>query len=459
MQDMSATKTTTAAAAPSFATSEPSDQAVSTSPLIVDVAIVGAGPVGLCLAHGLSRAGLTVALVEKQPRQSLAEAAYDGREIALTQASCAILRELGLWSQFQAADCSPLRDALVLNGSGAGGAQTGASMTIRARSRQREELGFLVPNFQIRRAAYRAVFEGPQADRVQLFERSGVAVLQRDSASARLQLDGAHAGQQIHAALVVAADSRFSETRRLMGLGARMRDFGRTMMVCRMTHEQPHHHVAWEWFAYGQTLALLPLNARIDPSSGEALHRSSVVLTLPGEQMQALQQLDDQAFGQEMTRRFENRLGAMAIDRDDSQGQGERHVYPLVGVYADDFCGLRSALVGDAAVGMHPVTAHGFNLGLQGQRTLLNALLQARQQGLDLAAPQVLSAYNRAHKLASWHMYQGTNFVATLYTQDQTPARWLREAVLRLADKVAPIKQLIASHLVQEPDRGPGLRG
>ena len=32
---------------------------------------------------------------------------------------------------------------------------------------------------------------------------------------------------------------------------------------------------------------------------------------------------------------------------------------------AQRFYGKRSALIGDAAVGMHPVTAHGFNLGLQ----------------------------------------------------------------------------------------------
>lgn len=415
------------------------------------MAIVGAGPVGLCLAQGLAARGLSVALVEKQPRQALAEAAFDGREIALTQASCAILRELGLWAHFKEADCSPLRDALVMNGSGRG--STGAAMTITARSRQREELGFLVPNFLIRRAAYAALFDGPQADAVRLFDQSGVKALQRDGQSARLQLGGAHEGEEIEAALVVAADSRFSETRRLMGMGAQMRDFGKTMLVCRVTHERPHRHAAWEWFGYGQTLALLPLNSRLGAAGGEPVHRASVVLTLPGEAMQQVMQLDDEAFGREITRRFENRLGAMAVDRGDAQGRGARHTYPLVGVYADDFTGLRSALVGDAAVGMHPVTAHGFNLGLQGQHTLARALAAARRRGADIGAPEVLAAYNRAHKLASWHMYKGTNFVASLYTQDAAPARWLREAVLRLADRVAPIRHTIAAHLVQEPAR------
>ncbi|MFT4190713.1 MAG: 5-demethoxyubiquinol-8 5-hydroxylase UbiM [Comamonas sp.] len=422
-----------------------------------DVAIVGAGPVGLCLAQGLAAAGLTVALVEKQPRQALAAPAFDGREIALTQASCAILRELGLWARFKDFDRSPLRDARVMDGSGPGRAP-GAAMTITARSRQREELGFLVPNFLIRQAAYETLFEGPHAGRVTLFDQSGVQALQRDARSVRLRLSGAHAGREIHAPLVVAADSRFSETRRLMGLGARLRDFGKTMLVCRMTHELPHHHAAWEWFGYGQTLALLPLNTRLE-DGGQPVHRASVVLTLPGEAMQQIMQLDDEAFGHEMTRRFERRLGVMAVDQADPQSRGARHTYPLVGVYADDFTGLRSALVGDAAVGMHPVTAHGFNLGLQGQDTLLRTLLAARARGADIGAPEVLAAYNRAHKRASWPLYQGTNFVAALYTRDQAPARWLREAVLRAADRVAPIRHAIAAHLVQEPAGGQGGRG
>ena len=37
-----------------------------------DVAIIGAGPVGLCLARALGLQGLRVALVERQPEAALA---------------------------------------------------------------------------------------------------------------------------------------------------------------------------------------------------------------------------------------------------------------------------------------------------------------------------------------------------------------------------------------------------
>src|SRR5690606_41351980 len=64
---------------------------------------------------------------------------------------------------------------------------------------------------------------------------------------------------------------------------ARMRDFGRTMTLFRVECDEPHHGVAYEWFDYGQTVALLPLNEG----------RRSVVLTLPTHEMRRLLTLDD----------------------------------------------------------------------------------------------------------------------------------------------------------------------
>ena len=75
-----------------------------------DVLISGAGPAGLCLASALSGRGLSIALVEQQPLPALAEPAFDGREIALTQASAATLQRLGLWHRIRAAEPNGARD-------------------------------------------------------------------------------------------------------------------------------------------------------------------------------------------------------------------------------------------------------------------------------------------------------------------------------------------------------------
>ena len=399
-----------------------------------DILIIGAGPAGLCLARALSGAGLRIGVVEQQPLAALADPPFDGREIALTQRSARTLRELGLWPRILERDpaaIAPLRDARVLNGVSPFAMVIGHGLTARS------ELGWLISNHLIRHAAFEAVqAAASEHGDITLLTGQPVEQVQCGDEHAQVRL----ADGSVHQArLLVAADSRFSSTRRAAGIGASQFDFGRTMLVCQMTIEQPHEHVAWEWFDLGQTLALLPMND--DPASGA--HRASVVLTLPHQQMAPLMSMEEEAFGQEMARRFHGRLGAMRL-------QSTRHLYPLVGMYPRQMVARRLACVGDAAVGMHPVTAHGFNFGLLSIDALARQLRAAHAAGADIAAPALLARYQRRHRLATRPLYEATRLVALLYTTESPPARLLREGALRVAEKMVPFKRLIAASLAGE---------
>lgn len=389
-----------------------------------DVAIVGGGPVGLAFARSLAGSGHRIALIDRQPLTALEQPAFDGREIALTHASRHILESLGAWQRINPAEISQLRDARIFNG------PSPFALNITAQTGGVEELGYFVPNHLIRQSLFEAVQRQPG---LELLGGANVAGVQTGADFHTLALSS---GAQLRARLVVAADSRYSETRRMMGIGADLHDFGRTMLVCRFAHEAPHEHITWQWFGYAQTLALLPLNG----DAGGNL--SNVVLTLPQHEMQQMLALDEEAFSENITRRFANRLGAM-------RKQGSINTYPLVGVYARRFIARRYALIGDAAVGMHPITAHGFNFGLQSQQRLAGRIWRARRRHQDFAADAVLQSYERAHRLATWPLYQATNAIASLYTDDRPAAQLLRNGVLRLADAVTPFKKAIAAHLSQ----------
>ncbi|WP_313253584.1 5-demethoxyubiquinol-8 5-hydroxylase UbiM [Stenotrophomonas acidaminiphila] len=386
----------------------------------VDVLVVGAGPAGLCLARGLADTGLAVTLVELQPAAALAEPAFDGREIALTHASRQIMRTLGLWERIDPAQVSPLCSARVMNGA------SPFALGFAAGNEDADPLGWLVPNHLIRRAAWEAV-QGQAG--LELVDGARVTAIETGEAANTVVLDD---GRRLSARLVVAADSRFSATRRMMGIGAQMRDFGKSMLVCRLAHELPHQHTAWEWFGYGRTLAMLPLPG----------DQCSAVITLPPQGIQELMAMDEAAFGEAVTGFFEQRLGRM-------RPVGTRHAYPLVGVYAHRFAGHRYALAGDAAVGMHPVTAHGFNFGLQSQQRLVREVAAAAARGADIGAAAVLARYERGHRLATRPLYEATNAIAALYNDSRLPARLLRGAALRAAHGVAPFRKMIAAHLTQ----------
>lgn len=391
---------------------------------VFDIVVIGAGPAGLCFARALAGSGLSVALVERQAREALADPDDDGREIALTHRSQRILRELGVWARLQDAHVADLRDALVLDGSDPDGLHFGPE------DAGRERLGWLVSNHAIRRAAF--VECEASAAATLLCGRRAVAV-STDAAGVAVTLDDERV---LRASLLVAADSRFSETRRAVGIAAAMRDFGRTMLVCRMRHECPHAGTAWEWFDHGQTLALLPLR---DPQV------SSVVLTVPQVQAQALQALAPDAFAAEMARRFHGRLGAMHFI-------GPCRAYPLVGVYPDAFVAERFAAIGDAAVGMHPVTAHGFNFGLIGQDALASAIRRAHAANQPFWSLPLLRAWERGHRRATRPLYLATSLIAGLYTDDALPAKVLRRTALRIARRAAPFRRAVSAGLTGESE-------
>ncbi len=390
-----------------------------------DVAIAGAGPAGLSFARALAGAGLRVALIEKLPAAKLADPPFDGREIALTQLSARLMRELGQWQRIDPAEISPLRRARVLNG------PSPFAMVVEPDAAH-AELGHLVPNHLIRRAAFDAARE---TEGVTLLDGRSVRCVGSGAGHAELTLDD---GTTLRARLAVAADSRFSETRRAMGIPAQMQDFGRTMMVYRMELGRPHENTAWEWFGYGQTLALLPLAGNL----------ASVVLTLPHRQIDALLALSEDEFNRDMERRFEQRLGSMRL-------ASTRHPYPLVAVYAERFVARRFACIGDAAVGMHPVTAHGFNFGLRGACALARHIRGALAAGRDFAAAEVLEAWQLEHRTATRPLYLATNAIARLYCDDTLPARLVRNLALRAGQGLKPFRDALTAAVSGASDKPP----
>jgi len=387
-----------------------------------DVAIIGAGPAGLTLACALSAAGLRSVLLERQPLAGLEQPPPDGREIALTHRAVAILRALGIWQRFAPQDISPIRQARVLDG------VSPSALGFDTQGRGLDALGYLVPNQAIRRAACAAA---QACAPVRLLADTTVTAIKSGTDTARLRLPD---GSGLGARLVVAADSRLSQARQFMGIGAQTREFGRTAIVCRLTHERPGDGTAWECFGYGRTLAMLPLNGQ----------RVSAVVTVRNSQVDALMQMPPESFAALLQDQFQSRLGDMQLD-------GARHAYPLVAVYADRFVAARFALAGDAAVGMHPVTAHGFNLGLYGVETLQRTLTQALRRGQDIGSLDLLRGYETTHRRATRPLYLGTNALVDLYTDDRAPARALRGAVLRLAERLPPLKAAITRQLTGVP--------
>ncbi len=389
-----------------------------------NIAIIGAGPAGLSLARLLSGHGLSTVLIEKQDVKSLSVPQFDGRDIAMTHLSKSTLTDMGVWQRFSKDQIHPLQEARVHNG------VSPFSLQFNRTDNSLEPLGYLAANWQIKRVLYDAVSE---CNDIELLAEKELVSSKSISSGVLLTIkDKNEELEEVEADLIVAADNRFSNTRRMMGVGAKLKDYGRVMIVCNMKHEKCHNHIARENFYYGRTCATLPLGSNM----------SSVVITVPATQSYELCDMDDESFNREAAALLENRLGHMEL-------VSERYSYPLVGVFSDRFFAEKFALVGDAAVGMHPVTAHGFNLGLRSTSLLAKLVVSAYRNGKDIASQNLLRRYQLSHYPEAKFLYTTTNALVSLFTNDRVPAKIARNAALRFANNCLPIKKFVSHRLTK----------
>ena len=204
-----------------------------------DVIIVGAGPAGLSFACSLINLNLKVLLVEKSNLSSISKPKPDGRETALTHNSLKILQRLGVWDLIDQSKVSPLKEAKVFDG------DSDSLLNFAANKSSIDALGYLVPNHLTCFALFQKV---SQSDNLSIINELSVDSVDTTLSGGKVTLSD---GQIFDSKLIVAADSRFSEIRRKMGIESTMKDFSKIMIITRVTHEKDHNQVALECFNYG----------------------------------------------------------------------------------------------------------------------------------------------------------------------------------------------------------------
>lgn len=381
-----------------------------------DIVIIGAGPTGLSLAASLANTNLKIVILDKLPVGSLQCPDYDGREIALTTPTINCLERLNAWNKINPEFIFPIKQAKVLSGGSSYALNFNDTDTL---------LGYLVSNHLIRKALYEVVCS---YSNIEVLTDTTVEDIQEHHSTRTVYLSNQSV---IEAPLVVAADNRFSESRRKVGIPSNAHDFSNVMILCKIEHEKHHHHCAFEYFNTDKVVAFLPMSS----------HASSLVMTVSPDKANHIKSLNEQQFTSKLSNQFEKQFGKIKT-------VGQRFFYPLVGVYSQRFVDKRFALIGDAAVGMHPVTAHGFNLGLKGAESLANEIRWALAQNKDIGSTEILERYQSEHRRATKLMYHGTNCVVNLFTTNTFFAQLLSQCTLRLVNHdLLPFKRIIMDYL------------
>jgi 2-octaprenyl-6-methoxyphenol hydroxylase len=380
------------------------------APQRCDVAIVGGGMVGASLALALAGTRLNVLLIEAVAAGSAQQPSFDERSTALGNGARQILSTLGVWDQIAPA-AAPIREIHVSDAGHFGFAR------LNAADHELTAFGYTVNNRQLGTILWRALARCPQ---VQLQSPARVTAVSLGPEWAELRIDD---GSLLQARLVVAADGAHSLVKQAAGIDSNERDYGQVALVANIRTDRSARAIAFERFTAGGPLALLPL----------ADGSYTVVWTLAPERTPALRDCDDAEFCRLLQESFGWRAGRILA-------VGKRASYPLSLVSAQQLCGQRVVLVGNAAQALHPVAAQGFNLGLRDAATLAELIATASDPG----SQPLLAQFAQRRSADRRGMIGFTDHLVKLFDSQRGAAIAARNLGLLLFDLNPPAKQALS---------------
>lgn len=382
----------------------------------LDVIVVGGGAIGSSLALALARDGFDVALVEKSaPKPWRADDDVDLRVVALAPDTRDLLHDLGVWSAIADARIGPYRRMRVWDALAPGG------LAFDAAEQGEAALGWIIENRLVQHALWQAI---AAHSGLRLVCPGEVADVENTEDAAVVTLAD---GMRLRARVLVAADGAESPLRKQLGIACAERDYAQRAVVAHVATERVHEHTAWQRFQPGGPLAFLPL----------ADGRCSIVWSLPNDEAARILALDDAAFRAELGSAFDFRLGTIT-------SATTRAAFPLRLRLADRYVSGRCVLAGDAAHVVHPLAGQGMNLGFRDVACVRRELRDARERGGDIGAAHVLRRYERERRSENALAAHGLDAIQRVFGADNFLRRAFAGAGLAVADRIAPLKQLLA---------------
>lgn len=394
----------------------------------LQMAVVGAGPVGLALALLAARRLPDARITVFDARPADRDVAADPRTLALSLGSVQLLERLGAWPGAAAAPIRRVHVSQAPAGITLGGLLGGddAAVTLDAADLGVPQLGAVLSYGALLAPLQAAWLAAAAAEPQRLATRFGTPVAALKDLADGVEVDAGIAERFDLA--VVAEGGVFAEQSR-KALAA---DYGQTAWVGTATLADagaPAAGVAFERFTPDGPLALLPL-----PATADAAARAALVWCVPTAADPVAPLADAQRLAL-----LNHRLPAAAC--------AVTALSPLkgfaLGLNAErSLVQGRTVRIGNAAQTLHPVAGQGLNLGLRDAYALVEAL----QRGAAVDAALARVAWSRAPD--RWSLIAATDFLARSFTWRLPGAAALRGLGLAALQAVPPAKAALARQMM-----------
>ena len=388
-----------------------------------DVAIIGAGLVGLAAAVAMQQAGQSVVLIDaKTPNSTVfTDGKWDARIYAISPRNAAWLASLGVWQSIKPTRIGRMQAMEIF------GDETQSPIHLAAEDVNADDLGFIVEAS----ALSTALLEQVVLLNIKTLFNAPCKTIHNTEDYATLELQS---GQVITSHLLIAADSSQSWVRQQLNLPMQHKDYGQSAIVANFKLTQPHANIARQWFSHSDDgknsiLAWLPL-----PDD-----TMSIVWSVSTNQAQELLSLSDEAFAARVQAAGGARLGELNLI-------GARAVFPLVLQKSDVYSQQSVVFMGDAAHKIHPMAGQGVNLGFRDVMDFMD-ILKHKNPYQPINDHSLLKAYARKRKVDMMNMLLLTDGLYQLFENQNSVVKKVRQWGLNATNHQS-IKKLLVENAI-----------
>lgn len=398
-----------------------------TTSLKTDIAIVGAGLVGLAAAVALNNAGYEVIIVDArdpiQEKIDVETEPWDKRIYAISPQNAAWLKELEVWQLLETKRIGKMREMEVW------GDDVLAPLTLTAEDANKDVMGFIIEG----RALLKALLQRIEDLSIKTFFQktcSNISKLKEKSAT----IISLSSGTLIECKLVLAADGANSWVRQQLEVPIQKKNYDQIGIVANFKASKPHTDIARQWFAKdlenrNSILAWLPLSE----------NQISIVWSVSNEFGEHLLNLPEDVFTQEVAKAGAYCLGDLQLITTPIS-------FPLSLQKSAKLIHDGVIFIGDASHQVHPMAGQGMNIGFRDVIDLVKTL-ENKQAFQSINDPNLLRSYERERKADIAQMVFLTDGLYKLFESEGNITKKIRNHGLSLTNKTA-IKKLLVSHAI-----------
>ena len=388
-----------------------------------DVAIVGAGLVGLAAAVAFHQAGFSVVLVDGKAQLDTASNnqsdVWDNRVYAISPKNAAWLMRLGVWSLLNPKRMCEMQAMEILAD------DMQLPLALSASDANESTLGFIVEA----KSLMQALMQQMESLGIQLLFDSSYHSLTSNLNSTTVHLDN---DKTIECTLLLAADGSHSGVRQQLNVAVQQKSYDQTAVVANFSVEVSHNQIARQWFSKdadgnNSILAWLPLlNNQI-----------SIVWSVSNKYADTLRMLSEDEFTRAVLKAGNAGLGELKLISPVA-------TFPLTLQKSHTLVQNSVVLIGDAAHQIHPMAGQGVNLGFRDVIDLLE-VIKEKNQYQAINDSSLLKHYTRVRKADVMNMLLLTDGLYRLFESQNNGVKKVRNWGLAATKQTAIRKMLVAN--------------